>query len=329
MFDKNRTRRKLQFAGNSSYVLTLPKKWINAVGLNNKNAEVIIEELPDGTVRILPVDMFEESSERSEQILLVTKKTNKDEIVRLILACYLASKSSITIKTDKIDFIPVPIVNAINDITQKLWGSEIIEETSSQIIIHDALNPSQMRLEEIIQKAWFTAKNMLSKSFQSIFEKDGEIALLVQNSERTLDKLYYLALRQLYKASSNMLFASKIGILPSDIIDYHLLIKNIERIGDHSEQISLNFHNKIENVETLKRAAEVSKIACQEAISSFLKDDYKTAQVAINKKKEVIEMIGEIEISYSEFSLSKSILRIADYASDIGELVINRAFSNS
>lgn len=54
MKNKQTTRRKLQFAGNSSYVLTLPKKWIISQNLDTNNSEVLIEELSDSTIRITP-----------------------------------------------------------------------------------------------------------------------------------------------------------------------------------------------------------------------------------------------------------------------------------
>ena len=58
MKNKQTTRRKLQFAGNSSYVLTLPKKWIISQNLDTNNSEVLIEELSDSTIRITPSENY-------------------------------------------------------------------------------------------------------------------------------------------------------------------------------------------------------------------------------------------------------------------------------
>lgn len=323
-------RRKLQFAGNSSYVLTLPKTWIIAANLDYKNAEVLIEELSDQTIRILPANHKDETSDKEEKDIYIKKDSSHEEIIRLILASYLASKAIITIRPLKGKSIPAEYAVAINDICQKLWGSEVIEESATQIVIHDALNPGQMQLVDIIKKAWFTAKNMMEQAFNAIFTKDQNQAQFVINSERTLDKLYYLALRQLYKASSNMMFASEIGIIPGEIIDYHLLIKNIERIGDHAEQLVANINVKFKNKENLMEAAAKTQNACAEAISSFLEGNGDTAQLAINRKDEIHKFMSNItQDDPNEFAISKSILRISDYASDIGELVLNRVIASN
>ncbi len=323
------TRRKLQFAGNSSYVLTLPKQWITQVNLNVPKSEVIIEELDDSSLRIFPATLS--TPERTSQTLIQVDKNSKpEEIIRLILAGYLASKSQITIQT--IDETPLPpdFVIQINDICDKLWGSEIIEESIDKIIIHDALNPAQMKIVEIVRKAWFTAKNMLGRALIMMFEDYQESSkLVIGKSERTLDKLYYLALRQLYHAASSVVFATEIGIYPSEIIDYHFLIKNIERIGDHSEQLVKLGPKKISNKKAFQTVADLTKKACEDAIISFLQFDENLAQDAINQKTIINKHLDKIEVTLDEFLLYKSLSRLADYASDIGELVLNRIFTQN
>ena len=319
-------RRKLQFAGNSSYVLTLPKSWIKLVKLD-KNSEVLIDELPDKTLRISPSQEVKAKPKNTEITLNVKESDSSDEIIRLILASYLASKNKIILQSEKKPLKPAMVL-AINEIIQKLWGAEIIESTSNQIIIHDALDPKQLQLNEIIRKSWDTARYMFETALNSIFEHDKVAAELVVNNEKTLDKLYYLALRQLYYASSHMLFSAEIGIDPSEIIDYHLLIKNIERIGDHCEQIVSSYDAEIINKEELEEVANMSKTACEEAIQSFLKMDSELAQSATSQKGIIISRVDAIESIPAEFNLIKSILRIADYASDIGELTINRLIAN-
>lgn len=165
---------------------------------------------------------------------------------------------------------------------------------------------------------------MIEKAYKYIFENEENAKSIVHNAEKTLDKLYYLALRQLYRASSKFVFATQIGIYPMEIIDYHLLVKNIERIGDHAEQLVSNKPNEIKEMEKLRTLAEIGKSACEEAVKAFLNDDPLLAQTAIDRKIQAKEISESYDIPCKELPLAKSILRIADYGSDIGELVINR-----
>lgn len=321
-------RRKLQFAGNSSYVLTLPKQWIRQVKLDDPQSEVFIEELDDGSLRIAPVELLVDHPSVEEQVISVGENRSPNEVVRLILASYLASTPQIVVKSQGGKPLGMDHVMAINGICDKLWGAEIVEETEAQIVIHDALDPSQMKLQDLVQKSWFTARNMLEKSYKYLFDSEMTAKTIVHNAERTLDKLYYLALRQLYRASSRILFAHKIGIRPMEIIDYHLLVKNIERIGDHAEQLVSNKPDEGINVAPLKGLAELSKKGCEEAIRAFLTEDPHLADISIERKSEAKMLADSLEIPSETLPLTKSLLRIADYGSDIGELVLNRYIAN-
>ena len=90
MKNKQTTRRKLQFAGNSSYVLTLPKKWIISQNLDTNNSEVLIEELSDSTIRITPSENYKNKELNEKYIIKVDKNSDPEEIVRMILGAYLA-----------------------------------------------------------------------------------------------------------------------------------------------------------------------------------------------------------------------------------------------
>lgn len=320
------TRRKLQFAGNSSYVLTLPKYWIKSVGLDTHGSEVMIEELPDGSVRIFPESM-KEATDRSENELIIRnvgKSKDAEEIIRLVLAGYLASKSKITISAKEGEILSPKLIFKIEELSSKLWGSEIIETDPEKLVLHDALDPTQMSIAEIISRAFSTASNMITWALEALHTMDQDIVKMVSNTENTLDKLYYFCLRQLYQASNSMMFANIIGILTSEVIDYHLLIKNIERAGDHANNIVLSMMDGLDKVDFLREKGEEALNAFTESVNAFLKNNVEMAQNSIymaNNLKNMKEMSFQSNNSYSIF---KSILRIADYASDISELVINR-----
>ncbi len=321
-------RRKLQFAGNSSYVVTLPKWWITKIGLD-KNSEVIIEENLDGSLIIKPNHALTEPEEEDEIILWVSKNDSPGSIIRRILASYLASYNRIVIapKEKELEHLPAKIILATNAITNKLWGAEIIEEKSDRLVIQDALNLSQMSIDEIVQKAWFTAFNMMNLAETAVFEDEKDAVLIVNNSENTMDRLYYLALRQLYKASKNGIFAQEIGIFPSDVIDYHLLIKHIERMADHCDKIVRSVSYSASRDPTLRIIYQETRNACSDSVKAFQRKDSQLAEKAIETKERLLEKIALIPETLEDFPLRKSILRLGDYASDISELVINRRYS--
>jgi phosphate uptake regulator len=322
-------RRKLQFAGNSSYVVTLPKDWIKDVNLDTQDAEVNISWSHDGSLKINPANIATQEIKDSLQIIKISKNDTTDNIIRLILGSYLGSKNRIILKPDKtLQTIPAKYLIAAEKITQKLWGAEIIEEQVDSLVIQDALNESQMKLTDIIEKAKFTANNMLNRAATAVFHQDQDAAQIVLSSENTLDKLYYFALRQLYKSSKDILFAHDIGIKPSEIIDFHLLIKNIERMGDHAEKIVKEIVPDYKYSLEIEEIFEMAKEACNNSVEAFIKKNQNLALETIDKKNIISDKVDKLKLNIEEYQLQKSILRLADYASDIGELVLNRIIND-
>ncbi len=119
---------------------------------------------------------------------------------------------------------------------------------------------------------------------------------------------------------------------------YRLIAKSIERIADHATKIAntiIDMQVPLEK-EMVNKISEMSSFAMEildEACLSMFKRDYNSADEAIEKVKRIYEMEkdiiqrggnnNEIEVIYRIKLITENIKRVAEYATDIAECVLN------
>ena len=89
--------RKVQLTGGSTYIVSLPKKWINEHGLVAKD-QVRIEWRPSGTLRIIPEAT---SLVRRRLVELDLSKIPGEMVYDHLVGSYLAGSQVIRIKSKK------------------------------------------------------------------------------------------------------------------------------------------------------------------------------------------------------------------------------------
>ena len=112
--------RKIQQTGVSTYIVSLPKQWADHVGLTS-SMNVGITTGPDGSLLI-------SSPSPTKKQLDVTNRTG-NMLVREIIAFYIAGFNVIELVSKR---ITAGHKQTIRQITHKLIGPEIVEETADK-----------------------------------------------------------------------------------------------------------------------------------------------------------------------------------------------------
>ena len=93
---KNEETRKLQITGGSTYVISLPKKWVTQNRLE-KGSPLLIRQEENGSLEVLPPEIAR--PEKSEEALItVGPEDNSDEIIRKTVSVYLLGYNIIHIR---------------------------------------------------------------------------------------------------------------------------------------------------------------------------------------------------------------------------------------
>jgi len=325
--------RRVQFTGGSSYVLTLPKEWIDAQKIR-KNDPLGIEIQPDGTLIVTKTIEHEPLQRKKE--FSVDGITEPAYLFRLLIGAYISGITTITIPSR--ERLPPFVRVVVRDFTQMTIGQEVIEEDDSAITLKDLLNPSEMPFANTIKRMFVIVKAMHEDAITAIRTGNQTLAADVTARDNDVDRLHWLIARQTHMILSNTALSKKMNISPRMAVHYYIISRIIERIGDHVERIAQNAgairKKKIDSAILTKilKASELSVGIFDRSIVSFFNNDLKKSDKNIESVKVLEALCGEINnlVIQQETSdaivlgyITESVRRAGEYAADISENVIN------
>ena len=328
--------RKIQRTGGSTFIVSLPKKWADRVGVTN-GMNVGITIRPDGTLLITPNTS---SPSPAQNKLDVTGKSG-EVLIREIIASYIAGFNIIEIRSNR---ITAEQKQTIREITHKLIGPEIIEETADRMILQDLLNPAELSLFQSVRRMFLIANSMQNDALQALISNDIDLAMDVAQRDDEVDRLYLLIEKQLrIIVRSGMVKDSQKDMTLDMSLDLSLASLPIERIADHTRKIALII-TELEmsppsNITQMFDTAgqRVNKLV-ENAVESLFSSNIDLANNAINMKDGVNQSLRAIDHELSTLGtrdalhlriISDSIDRIGDYGANIAEIAINSTISKS
>ena len=329
--------RKVQLTGGSTYIISLPKEWASGVGIKPGDYIQVIPQ-PDQTLLLVPGERAEEPS---EALINAVSAKSPEEVVREFIACYLTGYDVIRLKFGRrVDEYKAHLKNVMRS---KLIGLETIEESTNQMVVKCFLGYMDFPIKDALRRVHLMTLSMCLDAIRSLKERDKSLAKDVVQRDDEVDRLYLFLVRGLKLAVENRVVMKQMGLTsPRECLGYRLIIKSIERIADHAARIagiilSLNL-SKINSglVKNISSIAEKSYTIYQNAVNSLYKLDIKEANDSIMRIKELVEMEEDLVEKIFKLKLDvetitglrlilESLKRIAEYAADIAEIVINLA----
>ncbi|MFX1463271.1 MAG: PhoU domain-containing protein, partial [Promethearchaeota archaeon] len=323
--------RKVQKTGGSSYIISLPKLWIDKHGIE-KNDTLGILSQPDGNLLITPKIDSEEYIK--SKVLDVDGITDSNYLFRLLIGMYVMGYTVITIKSSK-KFEP-SIRDTVINFTQIAIGPEIVEESNNIIIMKDLLNPKEMPFEKTIRRMYVLAEDMHENAIKAMNSGDKTLAEEVIKRDDEVDRLHWLIGRQSNIVLRDIILCQKMGIILEDISHFQSMSRFLERISDHAVKIAKNvllietIDKKI--VSDLLKASKICLEMLDISLDSWLHKNINLANENIESVKTLIEVCENIYLKLdkvSEFSVPigyiiESIRRTGEYSVDISEVIINK-----
>jgi phosphate uptake regulator len=324
--------RKVQQTGGSSYIVSLPKEWIDRHGIQAKDTIGILPQ-PDGNLMVTPYIHSEQYiKERSFDI---DEIKNIDFFFRLLIGAYIMGYSIIKIKSSK--KIQHQMRSTIESFINIAMGPEIIEETSNTILIKDLLDPKEMPFDKTIKRMYILAQNMHEDAVRALEKGNKNLAEQVINRDDQIDRLNWLVERQAHIVLRDIILCQKMNISLEDASNYQLISRFLERIADHAVKIAksvlrINFERIDKNL--LNNITKVSKLSLDLlnlSLDAWLQKSLNLANENIESIEKLISECEKIEFNdrnNAEFAVEigyiiESIRRTGEYSSDISEIIIN------
>lgn len=329
--------RKIQFTGKSTYIVSLPKKWVTSLGLKPGSQITISQQ--DNSLILTPKEMVKPLSQTAEVTITISNKDSPHTIAREIISLYLGGYNFIRVQT-KDEHINVTQRNTIKELTRKkLVGTEIIEEFPKEMKLQILVSYPELSVEKALRRMCLIATSMHEDAVEAFKNLDKKLAQEIINLDDEVDRFGLYIIRQLKAAVQNGKNLKDIGLSqPRDCLGYRVIVKFVERIADHATRFAENvmsLKNK-PNETVYQKISEMSAFAknvFEDAVKALFKKDYVLADRVVSNAKTIVVMEAETlskiqtEIKQADLfnirMIMESIRRTAEYASDIAEIVLN------
>ena len=328
--------RRVQITGGTTLIVSLPKSWVNKVNLTAGD-EVTLKPQSDGSLSI----RTKNSPDVHHSKVIYIEGKDGDNLVREIIAAYIAGYTSIELKANK-------ILSKQRDTVRKtvnmLIGPEIIEETLDKIVLQDILNPAELSVKKSIRRMFMITRSMQENAIRALKEKDFDLAQDVTDRDSEVDKLFLLVSKQFRMVMRDISIADKFDMSMEEHLDMRLSSYPLERIGDHATKICnsvIQIGEKEVPAEVIKAIDEANSLSLkivEDSIDALFKKNIDLANTTFTKRAEVTKKLLKIEESIIDLSsdvsvplgiILDSIDRTCDYGCNIAEIAINSAVSGS
>jgi len=288
------TRKIIQF-GKNSFVISLPKSWVESNRLS-KGSEINIDETPS-TVLVSP-----KNKEATQETKI--KKINCEEygkkVGRSIISAYINNYSIIEIYGQNLS----EYTNEIEEITHNLVALEIMEQTPRKIIIKDFLNTQDISIENIIKRMDIIIRAMFLE-IDDIFLKSEKVDLGKRDYD--VNRLFYVGQKLLNKLLDNPTLSKTLNVEIRETIFYWQIIDSLEKIADQQKRFARNLvviEKDKQTKDTLKKSFEIITKQYLEIIRALYKLEKHEADQILSNKTQLLNSLEE--------TLEKTVLKQKD-----------------
>ena len=131
--DSNNEVRRIQFTGRSTYILSLPKKWMNEMNLKAGDLVNIVRD-SNHSLSIVP-NSLRSADSVNEATAIITHIETENSLKRKVISMYLAGYNIMHLKAKSGRISPVQR-DAIREVIRRnLVGTEIIADSSEIITV--------------------------------------------------------------------------------------------------------------------------------------------------------------------------------------------------
>jgi phosphate uptake regulator len=327
--------RKVQVTGGSTFIVSLPKKWANQVGIGANDTVGIVPQA-DGTLVLTP--HLSAGEELRQKTFDLREEPDERELLRNLIGAYVTGYD--IIQVHQAPRMSTEVRNVVRQFTQLVIGPEIIDEDIDDIKTRDLLSPSDMPFRTSVQRMYRICSSMHREAALAVCELNTDVAGDVVLRDTEVDRLDWLVARQYNLLIRKVELVDRIGTSREHAVNFMLIARILERIGDHASRIA----RQVEELQEAKpRKAMLKRVKTisgkllpilDDVISALFERDGKLANECLERANAVLGEVRRFKEDVADSPkatglpmsiVADSLDRTAHYLKDIGELVINYA----
>ncbi len=356
MAEKDLGYRRVQRTGRGSYIISLPKEWVQDIGLK-KGSEIDFNVQSDSSLTLVPrklKEKYEDDDYAKLKEYYINVEVSEEDLqstLRMIKALYVISADIIRIHFKGAEDVVKCKTVIKNFARDTLLGAEIIDETPDEITLQILIKHSEFPIEKAVRRMAIVALSANRDAISALKDRRRELFQSVINARNDANRLGLYVVRQLKFGIERNLFRELGFRTPKEFLLYRITVNDIKNIGENAMNIINNlatFQKQIDDQllfikepideEVYSQMLNFNSVAHQlfeESTKAMFKRAYNDAEKIITKRGSFVTLENELIRLMSSKKLDPNVAailrlmldssrRIMDYGQDIAELTLNR-----
>ncbi len=331
--------RKVQKVGYSTLIVSLPKSWVEEVGL--KQGDIVsFRRESDGGITIYPGLTRERESYR--YVLDADLCDQPNLLTRIITANYLTGHDTIQIVSKK--ELSKQHLEEVRAVSRRLTGLGIVEQSLKSVTLQSFVDPTKFPIYGLMRRLQIILSSMVETAVKAVVEGRTSLAEEVLHMEEEADRIYWMVIRQLLLAVIDRRVAKEVGIEgPMHVVGNRLIAKSLEQMGDlasHIAQEALKLKGDAKKVDQkitkgLVDFGDRARLLIEDAFNALMKSDVKKSNEVIERvaaseqlerslTADIMRNVKEVNLAVGLRSIVWDIGQMAKYSEAIAEVAVNR-----
>jgi phosphate uptake regulator len=355
MAEKDLGYRRVQCTGRGSYIISLPKEWVQDIGLK-RGSEIAFNLEPDSSLTLIPRKIREKAGEEEgaklkEYYINVDPDDNIQSTLRLIQALYVISADIIRVHFKGKGDAAKCKAEIKNFAKETFLGSEIIDESNDEVTLQILVKHSEFPIEKAVRRMVIVALAAHRDVILALKGGSKELFQDIINAQHDSNRLGLYIVRQLKFGIEHNMYRELGFKTPKEFLLYRIIVNDIKDIGENAINIMNNlqtFQKLVDDQllfikegmdeEIYAQLLNLNNLAYQlfeDATKAMFKRDYNDAETLIPKRQSYMKLENEIIRLMCAKKMDPNISailrlgldasrRILDYGQDVAELTLNR-----
>jgi len=310
-----RILRRLMRSG-GSLVISLPKSWIDVVGL--REGDYVVVEIAGDSLIVSPTSV--EGGSEVELRFESDIKSLADKVV----AAYLMGYDSIRLT------FPLSVKERLECelfyLKERLMGLEMVESTGSSMSLKVVIDSLELKPVEALRRMWKLSDEMLKYSLRPIRETGLDLSGLLEKIEDDMDRLYFYMVRLLRKSLANPALAARLGLSGVEILDYRLAAYFLENIADRCLEVSalISYEGAGEDMLHVDSVSEILLTNHNLVMEAFFNGRLDVVPQVRKNLESLTRLLNSAKLTTRHLKIRDAVMEIADMQYDIASLAIPR-----
>jgi phosphate uptake regulator len=355
MAEKDLGYRRVQCTGRGSFIVSLPKDWVQDIGLKRGN-EIDFSVQADSSLILTPRKLMEEkghteSGKPKEYCINVDPKDERDATFRMIRALYAIGADIIRIHFKNEEEATKLKSETMDFVRDTFLGSEVIDETPNEITLQILIRHSEFPIEKAVRRMAIVALSANKDAIAAFKSQNAFLFDSVIKAHNDVNRLGLYIVRQLKYGIERNLFRELGFRTPKEFLLYRIAVNEVQNIGKDALNIINNLGTLQKRIddgtlfvkdpvdeEVFGQLINFNSLAHQlfeDAIRAMFKREYKDAEKLITRREGFIQLENELIMLISAKKLDPNVAsvlrlvfdssrRIMDYSHNMAELTLNR-----